>query len=276
MRNLIRRSAMKHAAAIRKRNGGYGKHNVGQLPPRLLRLSIHDEDANSSVTQPVSDLNGGRDESTLVAARTEALAAACCFWRTSLSPPPTNSFLLAMLSKPALLRLASPMNVLHLGISKLLYFQSDCVCFGQTISKMPVYLESRRLLSFISSRYGSVASITHATNCLVARLGYIVQKRGQWTPDTDVTALKYYSMAVRSLQEAIDDERLRMKPETLCSVQLLGIFEVGYSFIYHPIGLPSRHGLIYRPAIATQWNFSNRHMDKARRRCSPAYRASWP
>lgn len=32
VRSTIRRRAMKHTAAIRKQNGGYGRHNVFQFP----------------------------------------------------------------------------------------------------------------------------------------------------------------------------------------------------------------------------------------------------
>jgi hypothetical protein len=122
------------------------------------------------------------------------------------------------------------MTVLHVGMRKLLYFRVDCLCFGKALSKMPVYLESRRLLSFISSRYGRVEAITDATNCLISRLGYIVQKRGRGPSERDVTSLRHYSKALRSLQEALDDDKLRMSPETLCSVQILGIFEVCLRF----------------------------------------------
>ncbi len=36
VRDLVRRRAMKHNAAIRKANGGYGKHNIRQIPLILL------------------------------------------------------------------------------------------------------------------------------------------------------------------------------------------------------------------------------------------------
>src|ERR1700760_2414424 len=98
----------------------------------------------------------------------------------------------AMLAKPPL-NLATTTTVLYLGISKLSYFKSDCPCSGKALSRLPTYLESRRLLSFIPSRYGRVASISHATNCLIARLGYIAEKKGKWAPEEDVIALKYYS-----------------------------------------------------------------------------------
>lgn len=206
VRDVIRRRAMKHTATIRKKSGGYRKHNVGQLPIEFQQPS------------------GCRDEDTHIAGI--AAFTGTRYWKASLSPPPTDSFMIAMVKTPSLLKLASPVTTLHLGISKLFCFRADCVCFGKVVSKMPAYLESQRLLSFISNRYGCVASVTHAANCLIARLGHIVETRGRWSPDSDPIALKYYSRAIGSIQEAINDESLRTMLETLCSVQLLGMFEV--------------------------------------------------
>lgn len=221
VRGLIRSSAMKHAAAIRKKTGGYPKHNLGQLPMHTVIQSNVHSDGYSRTVADTSDAIGDQDEDVR-----GSPATAYSHESLSLSPPPTDAFVIAMLKLPPLIKLTSPMTVLHVGMRKLLHFRVDCLCFGKALSKMPVYLESRRLLSFISTRYGRVEAITDATNCLIARLGYIVQKRGRGPSERDVTSLRHYSKALRSLQEALNDDKLRMSPETLCSVQILGIFEV--------------------------------------------------
>lgn len=225
MRGLIRSSAMKHAAAIRKKTGGYPKHNLGQLPMHTIVQSNVHSDYDSRTVEDASEVIRDKDEDVRASA-----ATAYCHESLSLSPPPTDAFVIAMLKLPPLIKLTSPMTVLHVGMRKLLYFRVDCLCFGKALSKMPVYLESRRLLSFISSRYGRGEAITDATNCLISRLGYIVQKRGRGPSERDVTSLRHYSKALRSLQEALDDDKLRMSPDTLCSVQILGIFEVCIRF----------------------------------------------
>ena len=104
------------------------------------------------------------------------MAAGRHYWRTSLLPTTLcGSFVTPLCQNYSLLNLASALTVPHLGVSRLSYFKSDISGIGVILSKMPAYLETSRLLSFIPSRYGYVSSITHATDCLIARLGQIVQ-----------------------------------------------------------------------------------------------------
>ncbi len=141
----------------------------------------------------------------------------------------------------SLLNLATPLTVLHVGISTLSYFSPDVGRIGETLSGMPIGAAQQRLLSFIPSRYGRVPSITHAADCLIARLGQVVREGGSLSPTRDVAALKSYARALRAIQEAIDDENLRTVPETLCAVELLGLFEVRAASYYIPF--LQRHAL---------------------------------
>lgn len=231
VRDMIRRRAMRHTASIRKQNGGYRKHNVSQLPMWLLQPDVRQDNPSSGATgmatdPPPTQYSDEEAQGTTVVARTEATAASDTYWFTSLYYPPTDIFMRTMSQNYSLLHLASPMTVLHLGISTLSYFRPDCTCVGETLSKMPRHLKNRRLLSFIPSRYGLVSSLTHATDSIIARLDHIVRSKGIRSSEWDTVALKHYAKALKSLQEAIDDENLRMAPETLCAVELLGIFEV--------------------------------------------------
>jgi hypothetical protein len=234
IRNLIRRRAMRHTATIRKQTGGYGRHNVSQPPAWLSQPDEQDPKSGASdiVSTPPSRASNNKDTPRAFdATKTKAKAALGAYWFGGMPQPPTDVFMAAMSQNYSLLHLAGPMTVLHLGISTISYFRPDCACIGKTLSTMPRYLESRRLLSFIPSRYGVVSSITHATDCIIARLGHIVHSGGRWNPEGDMVALKHYAKALKSLQNAIDDESLRMMPETLCAVELLGIFEV-YSTLH--------------------------------------------
>ncbi|KAH8817370.1 hypothetical protein F5884DRAFT_779171 [Xylogone sp. PMI_703] len=238
VRNSIHRRAMKHGAAIRKRNGGYGRYNIGQFPVQHQILEVQGEDPPSSIiaTLPDSMSHEHQKEASRITEDPKStktmsmsihnIAIADAYRHTSFQRSHLGDFLTKSPHDYSLLSLATPLTVLHLGISSLSYFRPDLDCIGRTLSKMSAYPESQRLLSYIPSRYGHVPSITYATDCLLARLGEIARTQGILSSEGSVTALKLHTKALRSIQEAIDDESLRLMPETLCAVELLAIYEL--------------------------------------------------
>lgn len=132
-----------------------------------------------------------------------------------------------------MLNLINPLTVHHLGISTLSCFRPEMDCIGKTLGNMPSSAHERRLLSFIPSLYGHVPSVTYATDCIIARLQQLIRVKDGWSTSRDVASLKPYTKALTALQVAIDDQSLRTLPETLCAVQLLGIFEVSQLIIPH-------------------------------------------
>lgn len=233
VRGLIRRRAMRHTAAIRKKTGGYGKHNVTQFPVLLLGPEEQNEDPEScATTLPYRTPHGYHGKDTpinQIAAKRMVLPDLGASWRITIDHPPASPFVSDISRNYYLLNLASRLTVLRLGVSTLSYLRLDNGCIGEILSRMPPYIKTRRVLSFIPSRYGHVSSITHATDCLIAGFSYIVQSGGKLSPTLDLATLRAYARALRSLQEAIDDEELRMTPETLCAAELLGLFEVCHS-----------------------------------------------
>ncbi len=246
IRNLIRHRASSHTAAARKRNGGYVKHNTRQFPIWLPKPESRDEEEQDSPPRretPGSTPKGNQHRDTY--------ADGCIEGFTTCDDEVTSPYqlesivrLASFLSHPSdcsgaavrqnypLLNLIAPLTVLHLGVTTLWHFRPDLWCISQTLAKMPRRPEFRPLLYYIPSRYGKVASITHATDSLLARLEQIVRTRGRWSPEWDALSLKSYTKALRSLQEAIDDESQRLMPETLCAVELLALFEVCYAYSF--------------------------------------------
>jgi hypothetical protein len=241
VRDLIRRRAMGHNAAIRRRNGGYGKHNVRQSPAWLQENKTPTEKPKSDAAVNIYEdlFHGSEDDATIENRVAEMSMTVSVYsdkfpgasWSTSLTYAPGDIFVSTLCGNFSILYLAAPLTVLHLGMNTLSYFKSDLGRIGRTLTKIPVNLESRRLLAFIPSRYGRVSAITHATDCLVARLGQIVHTGGRSHAEGNLCALKSYSRALKSLQDAIDDEDLRTTPETLCAAELLGFYEVCSVFI---------------------------------------------
>lgn len=197
---------MKHTATIRKQTGGYGRRNPSQFDILQLGPNKQTEDLMSSIAALPNNITHVRQKkdgtSDQITAKTRAMSDLTASWRTALCPSPECPWVTDMSRNYYLLNLASPLTVLRLGVSTLSYFNPDYSCIGETLSKMPPLC--RRLLSFIPSRYGHVPSITHATDCLIARLG-ITQSGAKLSARRDLATLKAYAKALKSLQEAIDD-----------------------------------------------------------------------
>ncbi|PON21905.1 hypothetical protein TGAM01_v209161, partial [Trichoderma gamsii] len=112
---------------------------------------------------------------------------------------------------------------LHFEIPHL---RSECGSYREASHAPLSPADSRKLLSFIPSRYGRVPSLTHAADCLSARLQQIIQADSQRTSIGEVVILDHHAMALKALQVAIDDPDARMLPETLCAAELLYFFEL--------------------------------------------------
>lgn len=127
----------------------------------------------------------------------------------------------------AMMSLVSPIAGLHLGIATLSRFATDESLAGDVFrAPLPFSkLDSRQLLSFIPSRYSTICSVTHAVDCLIARIEQIMLHT-ILSGRQELIVLQHYTNALRATQEAIDNEAKRMAPETLCATEFLGIFEV--------------------------------------------------
>ncbi|KAK1757097.1 hypothetical protein QBC47DRAFT_412430 [Echria macrotheca] len=127
----------------------------------------------------------------------------------------------------SLLLSLAPLAGLRLGLA---------ICAAPGVSRAP-RLGSTKVFSFIPSRYGHVSALTSATDCVVAKRRAMIT--GTRETETEADVLAHYSKALRALQVALDDDKQRCTPETLCATQLLGVFELlsvsgkPYSWLRH-------------------------------------------
>jgi hypothetical protein len=210
VRDLIRRRAMKHTAAIRKRNGGYLRVNARQP---LIR------------TVPARWQGPWFSDETLIPRK------------LSVPPTPNNT----SLNLP-LLQLIVPLTLPHIGISTVISVDLDLEQAGEIVGAITPEKSYGQLLSFIPSRYGHIPSITLATDCLLAKLSQMLRKRTANVDGSQDTAMKLYVAALKCLQAAIDDQDSRTTAETLCAVELLGLFEVRLADTLALMGLEA-HGI---------------------------------
>ncbi|KAJ9656229.1 hypothetical protein H2198_005080 [Neophaeococcomyces mojaviensis] len=232
IRRLIRRQAMRDVAAIRKQRGGYGQQNLRQYPVFLEQVTNAD-DSSLQVKIPVqsvisicahSNTPSDQDRSGSFEQLKENRVASCR--RGFLLPTPIVHSDLVMAQKFSLLLNHTPLTGLRLGIAK--FSLPDFEYTDETDDLFTTHAGSRKLLYSIPSRYGKVSSVSHATDCVVARLSQMMQFPQKRTKDSEATALLHYTKALRALQAALADDIQRMAPETLCATVLLGIFEVSH------------------------------------------------
>src|SRR5262249_21363264 len=75
-----------------------------------------------------------------------------------------------------ILELIAPLTSLHLGFASISCFPSTSGKAGDVLSAMPLsHLQSRRLLSYLPSRYGKFDALTYTVDCLMARLNQITR-----------------------------------------------------------------------------------------------------
>ena len=224
----IRKQAMKDVAATRKSSGNFGKQNAGQYPVflghdgALGKTDVPSEAAIRSRT-------GCDNEQNAPLSNTEAATKqmpsgpdlASSSQHTTLCHSLHPEF--ALSESTFLLLHMAPLTGLRLGITN----SSTLKEAWQHKNKVSVPQPgTRKLLSFIPSRYNHVASLRHATDCVTAKLRHMLQESDSRPANGEALILQHYASAVRAVRAALEDEQQRLMPETLCATKLLSAFEV--------------------------------------------------
>ncbi|KFY51265.1 hypothetical protein V497_09282 [Pseudogymnoascus sp. VKM F-4516 (FW-969)] len=232
VRRLIRQHAMKDVAIARRQRGNYGKHNLRQMPIFVEmdhqnegRGLLGDGDTDSTCADTIHcDCSPDSLQDQIPKRRPVDPA----LWNVERSVPRSlRSFAgMAMSPDSVLLLQMMPLTGLRLGtdIYSHLHLSTELGKGGDMFSSS--YLGSRKLLSFIPSRYGEVSSLSHATDCVVAKLRQMITHPDHRHPNSEALVLMHYTKALKALQADLSDKNQWMKPETLCAAELLGAFEM--------------------------------------------------
>lgn len=221
VRHTIRRHAMRDVANTRRQRQNYGNPNVGQYPIVDSELETQGEGSVSFTPDALRSLNTTNQDWPATKVVVNAMVRAD--QRRSLQPFPMSVSEAAIRSSMPFLSLVESLVGLHVGIPCL---SPEIGSYGEALLVSQPPANSRKLLFFIPSRYGQIPSVTHATDCLSARLQQIMQTDGRSPSVGDVIIFNHHAMALKTLQGAIDDPNTRMLPETLCAAQLLYFLEV--------------------------------------------------
>ncbi|RFU72739.1 hypothetical protein TARUN_9519 [Trichoderma arundinaceum] len=210
VRRRIRQQAMRDTAMARRQRGDYGKHNMRQYPmfieqPGGSNTLLDGFEAKKDWDDSEANETGQR------ICQPPAFSIPFAFQDPAM--PKQFSILLNLM----------PLTGLRLGVGTLSHYLYEPTQPKDRI--VSAQASSQRLLSFIPSRYGHVLLLRHATDCVIAKLQSISLPVEDRSPKGDLKALMHYQKALKALQEALLDAREWAKPETLCAIQLLGIFE---------------------------------------------------
>ena len=234
-RVLIRKQAMSKAAAARKKQGNWGKRNLGQsvvvvLPEsQKIRERVRSIDSKSGadhrLPSPPSSISSSESETEYAPMGRES--------EHEDTTPSLEQRLTCIHTVPPqmastgyeMLRMQCNFDILDL--SALTTFHVGRLT-TDGLYKFPTglidILRCRQwsYFSYIPSRYGHLSCLDDAARCVISRVrGWL---NGETSPKA--TVLSLYSKALNSLQAAVNDSVLCTKPETLCATEVLSIYEV--------------------------------------------------
>ena len=209
-RKLIRKQAMEKVAAARRKTGTWGQHNRRQYPISQLDLEKQTEAGREAAASNSARPDLNHQQQGLIQ-----------FFKAGTAVPPS-------LASSGYESMKIKYGFDLLDVSALTTFHTGRIT-AQLLSKEPLRLATIlrycqwSYFSFLPSRYGYSACLDDATHCLAARLRQWVNTPGN-SPRDGVLSL--YSKSLTSLQSALNDPDLCLKPETLCATAILGIYEV--------------------------------------------------
>ena len=209
-RRLIRRQAMSRVAADRRQKGNWGQQTRGQYPisrPELGHQAEAENDAAATGALRTGSSSRQQDVPPMETIRSTVPASF-----------PSSGY--------ELMRIKHGFDLLD--VSALTSFQTGRIT-AQLLFREPFrlaqVLQCRQwsYFSFLPSRYGYIACLDDASNCVAARIR-------QWmsfpsAPPNDYV-LSLYSKSLISLQSSLNDPVLCRQPEVLCATAILAIYEV--------------------------------------------------
>lgn len=209
-RELIRRRAMRNVAETKKKRAAESNCNLGPCLPATPFMSNYSIAQNG--IKPRDCYQKGRPRSRVL--RTEHHQA--------IQPPLSSSYSNLVVTEYFSILNLAPFTGLRLGATTLSFFTKDPSNIIQALS--PSVPGSQKFLSFIFPRYGQALSLSLAVDCIVAKLQQMITKIESTSAQTIV--LRQHTRLLECIQHDLDDRSQWMSSETLCAIQLLGLFDV--------------------------------------------------
>ncbi|CAG8971900.1 hypothetical protein HYALB_00007816 [Hymenoscyphus albidus] len=255
VRTLIRKQAMKKAAATRKKNGNYGKHNLRQYPvfvelmqPDAVELidelailpeSTHEK---STMLRNADEPNSSKEQIGVAKKKPYRPSADSEMYLVILA---LGQGLPGTLSAKGyeLSSIKSDFDILDLSSLASMYAVRAA---RAALSNDPQHLidnirarQQWSYLSYLPKLSGHYPCLNAATDCVVARARQLVSPHEDW----ESTVIGFHVSALEALQKALDDPRQRYTPEVLCATEILSLYE-----LLDPLG-PSNYTSDFEKAL---------------------------
>lgn len=226
-------------------SGNYGKHNLRQYPVFVDTPVEQHTSARPVITSPDTDygweLEGlekaGRSHERAIQIRiSDKKDQAILDRRRWLARIASNSYVPPRVAATGYEKMSSKTGFDILALSTLAALHTGRAT-RRAISTDPQRTPSQLIqqiqtqvqwsyLSFLPCRYGHVAYLNDAIDCVVARARNIICP-SQTTEDVVIRA---YVKAIRSLQKALDSQSTCASAEVLAATEILGLYEVNKFF----------------------------------------------
>ncbi|KAF4469969.1 hypothetical protein FALBO_3145 [Fusarium albosuccineum] len=205
--------------------GNYGKHNLRQLPLFLDKAAVDDPPLTyleGDILFKVATSERGVDSVKPTFKRHKSHSTRAPAEQIPSTPKSYPG--LEMTPESIILLQLMPLTGLRLGIGTSFYPSTKVIDRRSGLSTC--HLGSRKLISFIPCRYGKDLPLTFAIDCVVAKLRQMTEYAESGQTNGHVLVLSHYNKALRAIQAALSDKTQCMSPETLCAVELMGVFEM--------------------------------------------------
>lgn len=140
--------------------------------------------------------------------------------RSPIQPPLSSPYSNLLVTEHFSILNLAPFTGLRLGVTTLSFFTKD----SSNITRALSVPGSQKLLSFIFPRYGQALTLSLAVDSIVAKLQQMIMNVDNTSAQTIV--LRQHTRVLERIQHDLNDRSKWMSSETLCAVQLLGLFDV--------------------------------------------------
>lgn len=210
----VRSHAMRATAASRRKNIAWGKRNLRQLPADLVINEATRAATVASNEKAYTDVIDSASQTVALSVLPGHFS-----WATNISPnmPLSGLELLAAEIGIHVLDL-SALTEIQCGWTACAILASQRSCISGLVSRrQPSYLYC------VASRYGYNPYLDEALRCVAIRAKRVLAPSCQAFEESES---RQYASALHGLQVAIDSVEERNRPEVLCAINLLSLFEL--------------------------------------------------
>lgn len=216
-RALIRRRAMRNVAEAKKKRATASKCKLGLYLPAALFTS------NSVIahkdTKPDNRHQNRRPRPRILKTEHYQIIQQ---QRQPIQPPISSPYSNLLVTEYFSILDLAPFTGLRLGATTLSFFTKDPSNIIQALSSSVP--GSQKFLSFIFPRYGQALSLSLAVDCIVAKVQQMIMNAESNFAHNIV--LRQHTRVLECIQQDLNDRNQWMSSETLCAIQLLGLFDV--------------------------------------------------